>query len=176
MRRYFCIWRSIYAKLSALVILLGVRTVQKKKRANETATSVRKDMRIDKELLAKIDNIRGDVPFAAWVKRAIIMRLDNLDPISQQRTTPISTSADTGQYKKTKSTLNVKHVRTSNEMRSKKTKQILFSTLQTLTSNQKVEILTARYPKSSCRKAIGEIVSKDTIAKYWEEIRQMLSI
>lgn len=46
------------------------------KRANETATSVRKDMRIDKELLAQIDKTRGDVTFSAWVKRAILMRLD----------------------------------------------------------------------------------------------------
>lgn len=147
-----------------------------RKRANETTTSVRKDMRIDKELLAKIDNIRGDVPFAAWVKRAIIMRLDSLDPISHQKAKPSRTSADTNQDKKKKSTLNVKHVRTSNEIRAEKTKLLLFSTLQTLTSSQKVEILTARYPKSSCRKAIGEIVSKDTIAKYWEEIKQILSI
>ena len=150
--------------------------MQDRKRANETTTSVRKDMRIDKELLAKIDNIRGDVPFAAWVKRAIIMRLDSLDPISHQKAKPSMTSADTNQDKKKKSTLNVKHVRTSNEIRAEKTKLLLFSTLQTLTSSQKVEILTARYPKSSCRKAIGKIVSKDTIAKYWEEIKQILSI
>ncbi|MCD9531933.1 hypothetical protein GLP09_17640, partial [Photobacterium carnosum] len=53
--------------------------MKNKKKANETATSVRKDMRIDKDLLAKIDAVRGDVPFAAWVKRSIKMRLDGLN-------------------------------------------------------------------------------------------------
>ena len=154
----------------------GVRTVQGKKRANETATSVRKDMRIDKELLANIDNVRGDVPFAAWVKRAIIMRLDSLDPISCKEDMRIMTSADTDQEIKVSPTPKIKHVRTSNEVRSEKTKQILFSTMRALTNNQRIEILNARYPKSTCRKAIGEIVSKDTIAKYWKEIKQILSI
>ena len=62
-----------HATLSALVLiaLFGVRTVHNKKKANETTTSVRKGIRIDKELLAMIDAVRGDVPFAAWVKRAI---------------------------------------------------------------------------------------------------------
>lgn len=47
------------------------------RKANENNMSVRKDMRIEKELLAKIDSVRGDVPFAAWMKRAAIMRLEN---------------------------------------------------------------------------------------------------
>ena len=55
------------ATLSALVFFdfLGVRTVRNKKKANETATSVRKDMRIDKDLLAKID---ANAPMAAITK------------------------------------------------------------------------------------------------------------
>jgi len=47
------------------------------KKANENNQSVRKDMRIEKELLSMIDSVRGDVPFSAWVKRAAIMRLEN---------------------------------------------------------------------------------------------------
>ena len=47
------------------------------RKANENNQSVRKDMRIEKELLSMIDSVRGDVPFSAWVKRAAIMRLEN---------------------------------------------------------------------------------------------------
>lgn len=47
------------------------------KKANENNQSVRKDMRVEKELLSMIDSVRGDVPFSAWVKRAAIMRLEN---------------------------------------------------------------------------------------------------
>ena len=37
------------------------------------------------------------------------------------------------------------------------------------------QIINARYPKSECRKAIGEVVSKDSIAKYWDEIEITLN-
>jgi hypothetical protein len=46
------------------------------RKANENNQSVRKDMRVEKELLALVDSARGDVPFATWVKRAIKMRLE----------------------------------------------------------------------------------------------------
>lgn len=64
------------------------------RKANENNLSVRKDMRIDKELLQIIDSVRGDVPFAAWVKRAAIQRLTSEgiavpDKISGGSTTPI---------------------------------------------------------------------------------------
>ena len=46
------------------------------RKANENNKSVRKDMRIEKELLARVDAARGDTPWAAWVKRAVLMRLE----------------------------------------------------------------------------------------------------
>lgn len=144
---------------------LGVRTVKKNKRANETATSVRKDMRINKELLDRIDNVRGDVPFAAWVKRAIIMRLDGLNCTSTIKSVPVVT------HTATKKTVTV---RTANEKRSIETKQKLFGAIKLLKHNEKIEIINSRYPKSKCRKAVGEIVSKDTISKYWAEIEMEL--
>lgn len=139
--------------------------MKKNKRANETATSVRKDMRINKELLENIDNVRGDVPFAAWVKRAIIMRLDGLNCASTTKSAPVVTRTATKR--------NVT-VRTANERRSFETKQKLFSAINLLTSTQKIEILNARYPKSKVRKAINDVVSKDTIAKYWVDIEYIL--
>lgn len=138
--------------------------MKKNKRANETATSVRKDMRINKELLDNIDNVRGDVPFAAWVKRAIIMRLDGLNCASTRSAPVVTRTAP----KKTVT------VRTANERRSFETKQKLFSAINLLTSTQKIEILNARYPKSKVRKAINDVVSKDTIAKYWGDIEYIL--
>ena len=165
-----------YATLSALVfiVLFGVRTVHNKKKANETTTSVRKDMRIDKELLAKIDEVRGDVPFAAWVKRAIKMRLEGLDTKTVE-SIPVSISADKKRKKKPQQPAKANTVRTSNELRAEKTKQLLFSTISSLTRTKKTEIINARYPKNECRKAIGEIVSKDSIAKYWDEIEITLN-
>ncbi|WP_413517102.1 hypothetical protein [Photobacterium phosphoreum] len=144
-----------------------------KKRANETATSVRKDMRIDKDLLAKIDDVRGDVPFAAWVKRAIKMRLEGLEtkPIESVL---ITISADKKRNKKQKQPVKTTTVRTENELRAEKTKKQLFSAISSLSRTKKSEIINARYPKNECRKAIGEIVSKDSIAKYWNEIEVIL--
>jgi hypothetical protein len=159
------------ATLSALVIvnLFGVRTVHDKKKANETTTSVRKDMRIDKELLAMIDTVRGDVPFAAWVKRAIKMRLDGLY-IKPVESVPVDISADKKSSKKSKAPVKTVTVRTANELRAEKTRQLLFSSIRLLSRTEKAEIINARYPKNQCRKAIGEVVSKDSIAKYWSEI------
>ena len=144
-----------------------------KKRANETAISVRKDMRIDKDLLAKIDDVRGDVPFAAWVKRAIKMRLEGLEtkPIESVL---ITISADKKRNKKQKQPVKTTTVRTENELRAEKTKKQLFSAISSLSRTKKSEIINARYPKNECRKAIGEIVSKDSIAKYWNEIEVIL--
>ena len=45
------------------------------KKANENNISVRKDMRVEKELLAIIDSVRGDVSYSAWVRRACVQRL-----------------------------------------------------------------------------------------------------
>ena len=144
-----------------------------KKKANETTTSVRKDMRIDKELLAKIEKVRGDVPFAAWVKRAIKMRLDGLET-KPVESIPVSISADKKIKKKIKERTKTASVRTRNELRAEKTKQLLFSAVSSLSRTKKSEIINARYPKNECRKAIGEIVSKDSIAKYWNEIEVIL--
>ena len=144
------------------------------KRANETATSVRKDMRIDKDLLAKIDEVRGDVPFAAWVKRAIKMRLEGLDNIATVESVLINTRADVRSNKNKNTTTKEVSVRTQNELRAGKTKQLLFSSISSLSQTEKAEILNARYPKSQCRKSIGELVSKDSIAKYWGEVEVML--
>ncbi|OBU31004.1 hypothetical protein [Photobacterium phosphoreum] len=144
-----------------------------KKKANETTTSVRKDMRIDKELLAIIEEVRGDVPFAAWVKRAIKMRLDGLET-KPVESIPVSVSADKKIKGKTKAPTKITPVRTPNELRSEKTKQLLFSAVSSLSRTKKSEIINARYPKNECRKAIGEIVSKDSIAKYWNEIEVIL--
>lgn len=162
-----------YIVRTRLYCFLGVRTVHNKKKANETTTSVRKDMRIDKELLAKIEEVRGDVPFAAWVKRAIKMRLDGLET-KPVESIPVSISADKKIKKKTKAPTKTTSVRTPNELRAEKTKQLLFSAVSSLSSTKKSEIINARYPKNECRKAIGEIVSKDSIAKYWNEIEVIL--
>lgn len=139
------------------------------KRANETATSVRKDMRIEKELLAKIDAVRGDVPFSAWVKRAIKMRLDsyNIERTCTVESVQEKITVRTGEKKNKKISPNIQ--------RSIETKKILFDAIKKLSIEKKVEIMKARYPKSECRKAIGEIVSKDSIAKYWDEIETALN-
>ena len=149
--------------------------MESKKRANETATSVRKDMRIDKDLLEKIDSVRGDVPFAAWVKRAIKMRLDSLNLTVSVESAPVVDRADKKKKKEIKRPPIKGSVRTVNELRSEKTKQLLFSAISSLSRIEKTEILKARYPKSQCRKVIGEVVSKDSIAKYWSEIETALN-
>ena len=161
-------------KLSALVCFFWSPHLSVKIKANETTTSVRKDMRINKDLLARIDSARGDVPFAAWVKRAIKMRLDNLGSTISVEPTPVDISADTPKKGKLKITHNTRSVRTSNELRAEKNKKKLLSAVDSLSYLEKTEILNARYPKSQCRKAIGGVVSKDSIAKYWNEIKNVL--
>jgi len=65
-------------------------------KANQNSKSTRKDMRIENELLDLVNTVRGDVPFAAWVKRAIIMRLENEGHVltCTDTTARNSTSAD----------------------------------------------------------------------------------
>ena len=161
------------------------------KRANETATSVRKDMRMDKDLLALVDAVRGDVPFAAWVKRAIKMRLEKENVIREctVKSVPIKIKNEKEDIvrectikpvaiKKSVKPLThnpkVKKI-SANMQRSIKTKKILFDAIKILSVEEKTEITKARYPKSELRKAIGEVVSKDSIAKYWDEIERSLN-
>jgi len=44
-------------------------------KVNENNRSIRKDMRVEKELLDIIDSVRGDTSFSAWVRRACVQRL-----------------------------------------------------------------------------------------------------
>ncbi|MCD9539558.1 hypothetical protein GRJ22_18405 [Photobacterium carnosum] len=162
------------------------------KRANETATSVRKDMRMEKDLLALIDAVRGDVPFAAWVKRAIKMRLEKENVIRERtvKSVPIKMKIEKENInrdctiksvpiKKSVKVLihnpKVKKISSSNMQRSIKTKKILFDAIKILSVEEKIAIIKARYPKSELRKAIGDVVSKDSIAKYWDEIERSLN-
>ncbi|MCG9780362.1 hypothetical protein [Photobacterium damselae] len=50
----------------------------------------------------------------------------------------------------------------------------MFDALAKLTKADKEKVLTHRYPKNTLRLVIGEIVSKDTILKYWSEIENIL--
>ncbi|MCG3814277.1 hypothetical protein I3260_18750 [Photobacterium damselae] len=139
------------------------------KKANETSASIRKDMRFDKKLMARIDEARGDVSFSAWVRRAVLMRLDGEIPVQPRQTQECpakSAQKETGK--------NV-HVRTHNAERAEKTRQALFGLVEQLSPEERQAILKARYPKSECRKAIGEAVSKDSMAKYWDEVQALLS-
>ena len=166
-------------------ITLSVRTVAAcaalykgdplKKKANENEKSVRKDMRVDKELLAQIEAVRGDVPFAAWVKRAIKMRLER----ESNDSTITVVSAHVGD-RVVPATVRTKLVSSgvelsANAKRAAETKALLFSSINALSGVEKSEILNARYPKSAFRKAIAEVVSKDSIAKYWDEVQAALS-
>ena len=181
----------LYCPHLSFLYLFGVRTVKNNKRANETATSVRKDMRMDKDLLALVDAVRGDVPFAAWVKRAIKMRLEKENVIRERtvKSVPIQMKIEKENInrdctiksvpiKKSVKVLRhnpkVKKI-SSNMQRSIKTKKILFDAIKILSVEEKIEIIKARYPKSELRKAIGEVVSKDSIAKYWDEIERSLN-
>ena len=141
------------------------------KRANETATSVRKDMRMEKDLLALVEAVRGDVPFAAWVKRAIKMRLEKENVIRECTIKPVAIKKS---VKPLTHNPKVKKI-SANMQRSIKTKKILFDAIKILSVEEKTEITKARYPKSELRKAIGEVVSKDSIAKYWDEIERSLN-
>jgi thiamine pyrophosphokinase len=102
------------------------------------------------------------------------MRLEGLEtkPVESASTT---ISADKKIKKKAKAPAKTTTVRTANELRAEKTKKLLFSAIGSLSRTKKSEIINARYPKNECRKAIGEIVSKDSIAKYWNEIETALA-
>ena len=132
-------------------------------------------MRVDKELLAQIEAVRGDVPFAAWVKRAIKMRLER----ESNDSTITVVSAHVGD-RVVPATVRTKLVSSgvelsANAKRAAETKALLFSSINALSGVEKSEILNARYPKSAFRKAIAEVVSKDSIAKYWDEVQAALS-
>lgn len=139
------------------------------KKANENNISVRKDMRIDKELLAKVDAARGDVPFAAWVKRAILMRLDGETSAQVQTKTHKPTQSQPSAVKGAQ-------VVSANEKRAAEIQATIKTRASALSDDKKAHILGARYPKNEFRKAIDNAVSKDSIAKYWDMILDLLRL
>ena len=46
-------------------------------RSDKRTTSTKKNMRFEKDLIEKIDSVRGDQSFSQWVKAACWMRLEN---------------------------------------------------------------------------------------------------
>ena len=46
-------------------------------RSDKRTTSTKKNMRFEKDLIEKIESVRGDQSFSQWVKAACWMRLEN---------------------------------------------------------------------------------------------------
>lgn len=61
-----------------------------------------------------------------------------------------------------------------NQQRSEETLNNIQAIISTMSNDDKINILKARYPKSSFRKFSNETISKDSVAKYWDLIKSQL--
>lgn len=119
------------------------------------------NLRISKQLLDSIDNDRGLIPRSAYI-RDILEKKINLQPANEINERPQPKAND-------------RAVNSTNAARAKAIVDKIYAGIESLNQEQKEIILSARYPKNEFRKAIGETVSKDSIAKYWGEIESNLN-
>lgn len=67
---------AITPKIAKLTETIAKANAEKHDTSNRNNKSETKTIRFDHELVTSIDSIKGDVPFAAWVKRACIEKLE----------------------------------------------------------------------------------------------------
>lgn len=120
------------------------------------------NLRISKQLLDLIDEDRGLIPRSAYI-RDILEKKISLPEQHQ----PVE--------KKPAIRANDRATNNANAARAEAIKEKITTGIESLSSDDKSAILSARYPKNEFRKAIGETVSKDSIAKYWDEIEIKLN-
>lgn len=120
------------------------------------------NLRISKQLLDLIDEDRGLVPRSAYIRDILEKKIsfsENHQPEEKKPTTKANDRAKNN----------------ANAARAEAIKQKIAVGIESLSSEEKTAIMSARYPKNEFRKAIGETVSKDSIAKYWDDIAAKLN-
>ncbi len=134
---------------------------------NKNSKSEKQNIRFEHELKADIDDERGLIPFAAWVKQACREKLerDRSGRTCTPKTAPKSGRPDTPKDKPDQS---------ANAARAEAVRSAIFDPIESMGPETKAGILGSRYPKKAFRDAIGEAASRDSIAKYWTEIEEAL--
>ncbi|TVO32110.1 hypothetical protein [Vibrio algivorus] len=62
----------------------------------------------------------------------------------------------------------------ANQLRALEVVKSIEQSLEVMSSEDKKAVLSSRYPKNEFRKRMKEVVSKDSVSKYWEKIEQGL--
>lgn len=73
-----------------------------------------------------------------------------------------------------KETGNTESKLSANQLRALEVVNSIEQSLNVMSSEDKKAVLLARYPKNEFRKRMKEVVSKDSVSKYWEKIEQGL--
>jgi wyosine [tRNA(Phe)-imidazoG37] synthetase (radical SAM superfamily) len=127
---------------------------------NSNSQSAKKNIRFEHDLIEAIENHKDElIPFAAWVKQACREKLE--------RETQVRPKVSNNAHDSDSAPMS------ANEKRKVETITSLKAICNAMTPDQKEEVLNARYQKSTFAK-VGSIYfkepSKDSVAKYWEEI------
>ena len=135
---------------------------------NSNSQSAKKNIRFEHDLIDAIEAHKDPlIPFAAWVKQACRDKLEReLNPQVPQgkpkaeQVRPVVSSG----------------VLTANEERALEVQQKIITAIDALSAAERAAVINHRYPKSEFYKAIAEVVSKDSIAKYWSMIEPKLKL
>lgn len=118
------------------------------------------NLRISKQLLDLIDKDRGLIPRSAYIRDVLEKKIGYGIQPDKPETQPVKSD-------------NERATNSANEKRKLETIASLKAICTAMTPAQKEEVLNARYQKSTFAK-VGSIYfkepSKDSVAKYWEEI------
>lgn len=131
---------------------------------HKNSESVAKNIRFKHELIEQIEQSKDSlIPFGAWVQQACKEKIERDSiPVNTPKDTHVNTSkpVDTP-------------VNTANEKRKIQAIAKLAAICDALSNEQKEEVLSARYPKSTFRK-LGAIYfaepSRDSVALYWNDV------
>lgn len=120
------------------------------------------NLRISKQLLDLIDKDRGLIPRSAYIRDVLEKKIGYGIQPDKPEIQPVESD-------------NKRAKNSANAARAEKIREKISDGISSLSPETKLEIMGARYPKNEFRKAIGETVSKDSIAKYWDEIAEKLN-
>ena len=112
------------------------------------------NLRISAELLEQLDHERGLIPRSAYIRDLVEKALGQSDKPAIKQPKPKATNPA---------------VKGANQRRALEIQEKL-AQLGELPKTERHQIIEHQYPKSEVFKALNGTVSKDSIAKYWDEI------
>ncbi|MGL4937987.1 hypothetical protein [Shewanella sp.] len=135
---------------------------------NSNSQSAKKNIRFEHDLIDAIETHKNPlIPFAAWVKQACREKLE------REQNAQVTTSKPKAEQVRP---VAPSGVQAENERRSLEMQQKIITAIDKLSAAERADVINHRYAKSEFNKAIGGVVSRDSIAKYWDMIEPRLKL